>query len=557
MDNSRMVASPAPRERWQLLAPLLARLRIGPKLLLAPGLVLALLVVSSCVAYWAVLRQNQSLDTIALVRTARIKQVTELVAEAQGAHARSYQLLTWISASVSAARIEALQADIHRRHAALEARFARQTAASAPGSEERRLLEQAEAAHQVYVGEVLEVIELAGGDQSIAANAMVRAEQAFDRAALRLAALAGHEQRLSENAAERAAADFRIIRVLMPLLVAASILLSLYITVAVRSSLLREVREIGESARDLASGDLTLRVRHYGNDEISDTSRTLDASIRTLNTTLKDILDSARSIDSASRDIVMGNAHLSNRAGRQASSIEQTSATMEQLSATVSQNADNALAANRLAASASNLAVKGGDVIERLVRTMGTIRGSSHSVVEIIDVIDQLAAQTGMLALNASVEAARAGAHGAAFAQVAGEVRALAQQSATAARQVRLLMAQSVAQIDGGSRAAAEAGSSMAGIVSSVRQVGDMISQISEASAEQASGISHVNVAIVQMDQVTQQNSALVDEAAAAAVSLQLQALSLSQAVAAFKLDEGGVPGAAGKRRLWLASTRE
>ena len=539
-----------------MLASLLTRLRIGPKLLLAPGLVLVLLIVSSCGAYWAMVRQNQWLDSIVEVRAARIKEATELVAEAQGAHARSYQLLTWISASVSAARIEALEADIHRRHAALERRFAQLAGRSAPGSVELRLLEQAEAAHAVYVRAVLEVIELAGGDQSVAANAMVKAEQAFERESMRLSALAGHEQKLSEAAARRAAADFSLIRVLMPSLVAASILLSLFITVAVRRSLLREVQGIGQSALDLASGNLTVRARHYGSDEISDTSRTLDASIRTLNHTLKDIADSARSIDSASREIAMGNARLSNRAGQQASSFEQTSATMEQLSATVSQNADNAQAANRLAASASSIAMRGGDVIRRLVQAMAAIKGISRRSLDIADVIEHLAARTSTLALNAAVAAARAGEQGAGFAAAASEVRQLARQMGAAARQVRDLARQSVAQIDDAGAAAAEAGYSMADIVDSVRQVGDMISQISDASAEQASGMSDVSCAIVQMDHMTQQNSALVQEAAAAAASLQSQAFSLSQAVAAFKLDEGG-PVAEVKPRLWLASNRE
>ncbi len=542
-----------------MLSRMLARLRIGPKLLLAPGLVLALLIVSSTLAYWAMLRQNTSLDTIVEVRAARIKEATGLAAEAQLAHARSYQLLTWISASVSQGRVAALEAEIHRRHAALDLRFARLAGQRAPGSVERRLLEQAEAAHARSARAVLEVIELAGGDHSIAANAMVRAEQAFERTALRLEQLAAHERELSEAAARRAAGDFSVIKLLMPVLVGASILLSLAITVAVRRSLLAQVSAIGEAALDLASGNLTVPARRYGGDEIADTSRTLDAGIRTLNLTLKEILDSARSIDAASRDIALGNATLSDRADRQASSIEQTSATMEELSATVSQNAGHALAANRLAASASSIAAKGGDVIERLVRTMGTIRGGSQRVVDIVGVIDRLAAQTNMLAINAAVEAGRAGEQGAAFATVAGEVRLLAQRSGAAARQIRALVEQSLAQIDGGSAAAAEAGYSMADIVSSVRRVGDMISQISDASAEQASGILDVNCAIVQMDQMTRQNSALVEQAAAAAAGLQAQALGLSQAVASFKLDEGAAvaPPIAGKPRLRLASKRE
>ena len=275
---------------------MLGRLRIGPKLLLAPGLVLVLLIGSSLGAWYAMVRQNQSLETIVQVHAVRIKEATSLITDAQGAHARMYQLLTWISGSFSAARVDALGADIHRRHAAISGSFARMTTSAAPGSAERRFLEQAETAHEQYVREILEVIELAQVDHSISANAMIKAERAFDMVALRLSDLSHLQQQMSETASRRAAADFSLISTVMPVLVALSIVLSLAITMAVRRSLLREVGEIGQAARDLASGNLTVRPRDYGSDEISDTSRALDSSIRNLNLTLKDILASARSV---------------------------------------------------------------------------------------------------------------------------------------------------------------------------------------------------------------------------------------------------------------------
>ena len=540
---------------------MLGRLRIGPKLLLAPGLVLVLLIVSSCGAYYAMVRQNQSLETIVQQRAARIRDATELVTEAQGAHSRIYQLITWISGSFSAHRIDALVADIHRRHTAIDRRFAQLTRHTPPGSAERRFLEQSEAAHAVYVRAVLDVIELAQVDQSMGAIAMIKAERAFDMVALRLSELARLEQELAERASAQAADDFRLISTLMPVLVALSIILSLAISMAVRRALLKEVHEIGQAALDLASGNLTVRKRVYGRDEISETARALDTSIRNLNVTLKNILDSAHHIDTASREIALGNADLSSRTEEQASSLEQTSATMEELSVTVSLNAGNAQTANRLAASASSMAEQGGSVVERLVSTMASIKGSSCRVAEIVGVIDDIACQTNVLALNAAVEAARAGEEGRGFAVVASEVRVLAQRSASAAREIRSLITQSVAEIDGGSAAAAEAGHSMAGIVNSVREVGDMISQISEASVEQALGIVDVSHAIVQMDQMTQQNSALVEEAAAAAASLQDQAMHLARAVASFKLDENvqAAPqlARAGKPKLRLASSRD
>lgn len=538
---------------------MLARLRIGPKLLLAPGLVLVLLIVSSSGAWYAMVRQNQSLESIVQVRAARIKDATDLVAEAQAVHARSYRLLTGMGGSFSTARIEALVDEIDRRHLAIHHKFASLARHTAPGSAERRLLAQSETAHTAYVQAVGEVIELARGDESIGANAMGKAERAFDVVALRLAELSGHEQQLSEAASRRAAADFKTISTLMPLAVALSIVLSLAITMAVRRSLLRQVRDIGEAAYDLATGNITVRQREYGSDEMAQTSRALDASIRNLNLTLKNILDSARSIDSATREIALDNAGLSSRTEEQALTLEQTSASMEELTATVSKTADDALAANRLAASASTIAQMGGSVVERLVGALASIKDRSRQAAQVLDGIDQIAGQSAVLALNAALEAGRAGESGRGFALAASDMRVLAQQVLGAAREVRALVASSVADIDAVSAAAQEAGYGMAGLASSARQVEDMIGQISDANARQASGVNEVSCAIVQMDQMTQQNSALVEQAAVAAESLQHQALSLSRAVASFKLDEAPPeqpPPKGGKPRLRLASRR-
>lgn len=537
---------------------LLGRLRIGPKLLLAPGLVVLLSIVASSGAWWALVRQNQSLESIVEVRAARIRDATELVTDAQAAHARIYQLLTWISGSFSAHRLDLLVIDIRQRHAAIDRKFAGLTRHTEAGGAERRFLEQSEQAHAVYVKAIEEVIELSLVDQSIGANAMVKAERAFETVALRLGELSQLERELSEAQSRRAASDFQTMSTLMPLLVALSVVLSLAITVAVRRSLLRQVRGIGEAALDLASGNLTVPPREYGSDEIAETSRALDSSIRNLNATLRGILDSARSIDSASREIALGNVDLSNRTEEQACSLEQTSASMLELSATVSRTADTAQAANRLAASASSIAQKGGGVVDQLVRTMAAIKVSSQRVVEIVGGIDTLASRTGTLALNAAVEAARLGEPGRAFVTVADEVRMLAQRAAGSLGEIRELVAQSMAQIDRGSAAAEEAGYSLADIVMSVRQVGDMIERISDASVEQANGISNVNWAIVQMDQMSQHNSVMVEQAAAAAESLQHQAIMLSRAVASFKLDEnnGTAAGKPGKPHLRLASRR-
>ncbi|WP_229459373.1 methyl-accepting chemotaxis protein [Massilia cavernae] len=397
-------------------------------------------------------------------------------------------------------------------------------AATAPGSGERRVVDEAAAAYAVYVRTVLDVIEISRDDRSMSANAMFKAERAFAIVALRLNELLRAEQALSEAASQRAASDFNMISTLMPLVIALSVVLSLAITVAVRHALLDEVRDIGEAATGLARGNLTVRERVYGRDEISETSHALDGSIRNLNATLRNILDAARQIDSASREIALGNADLSIRTEAQASSLIHTVSSVEDLNESVSRTANSTQRANQLAESASSSALKGGDLVGRLMLTMVAIKGSSGKVAEIVEVIDGIASQTNILALNAAVEAARAGEHGRGFA----------------------------------------AGYSMADIVTSVQRVGDIIGKITQDNAQQASGVSEVNQAIMQIDEITQQNSALVEEAAAAADSLQEQAHSLSRAVASFKLDEGAgqgkqappPPTRGGKGHLRLASKR-
>jgi methyl-accepting chemotaxis protein len=521
---------------------MLARLKIGPKLLLAPGVALLLLVLLSCGAYYAMLRQNQSLETIVQQRALHMRSASNLVATAQKAHADIYQLITWISGSFSRPRIDPLIRDIHRQHAAIDLGFVTLLRTAGAGNGERRYVEQAAGAYRQYLQAVRDVMELAEVDQSVSTSAMLKADAAFEVVSLRLTELSRLEQALSEQASESAAADFQTVRILMPCVILLSIVLSLAITMAVRRALLAEIRGIGAAAIDLASGDLTVKDRVYGHDEISDTSRALDASIRNLNGTLRTILESARSIGSASREIALGNAHLTRGAGVRASSLEHTASSMQELAATVNLTADSAQAANRLAESATSVAQRGGGVVERLVTTMESVKGSSRRVVEIGGLIDSIANQTGTLALNAALEAARAGEQGRDFALLASEVRALAQRSAAAAREIRELASNSVAEIEGGTAWAAEAGSSMADIASSVQQVGDIITQISCASAEQASGLSEVNQAIVQMDEMTQKNSVLVEEAASAARSLQEQALTLSRAVAAFRLDAPVLP---------------
>jgi methyl-accepting chemotaxis protein len=289
-------------------------------------------------------------------------------------------------------------------------------------------------------------------------------------------------------------------------------------------------------AQTVSSRDLTAVIEIKGRDETGQLLRALKQMNENLTSVVEEVRGGADAIAGASSQIAAGNADLSSRTEEQASSLAETAATMEELTTTVKQNADNAHQASRLAETAADVAVRGGDVVSRVVQSMGAIDDSARKVADIIGVIDSIAFQTNILALNAAVEAARAGEQGRGFAVVATEVRALAQRSASAAKEIKTLIDLSVSTTAEGNTLAAEAGAAMAETVASIQRVTDIVGEISAASREQTIGIEQVNVALSQMDQVTQQNAALVEEASAASDSLREQAAGLAGLVATFRL---------------------
>ena len=301
-------------------------------------------------------------------------------------------------------------------------------------------------------------------------------------------------------------------------------------------------------ARTVAAGDLSSTIEVNSSDETG----LLMAALKEMNTSLVKIVGEVRSgtdtIATASNQIAAGNLDLSSRTEQQASSLEETASSMEELTGTVKQNADNARQATQLAESASAVALKGGTVVSQVVQTMGSINESAKKIVDIISVIDGIAFQTNILALNAAVEAARAGEQGRGFAVVASEVRNRAQRSASAAKEIKSLIGDSVEQVEIGAKLVDQAGTTMIEIVDSVRRVTDIMTEIAAASQEQTVGIDQINQAITQMDEVTQQNAALVEEAAAAAGALQDQAQGLLKAVSVFQLGSEP-PAAPGKPR--------
>jgi len=350
-----------------------------------------------------------------------------------------------------------------------------------------------------------------------------------------------------QNAQSQVDADaaFKSARSFMLILLAFAVAIGVAAAVVITRSLLRQLgAEPGYTAKiatSIAHGDLAIVI-----DTDHAVAGSLLVEMKNMRGSLVDIVGQVRAgtetIGTASREIAAGNIDLSSRTEMQASSLEKTASAMEELTSTVKQNADNAREANQLAASASEVARKGGEVVSQVVETMGSINTSANKIVDIIGVIDGIAFQTNILALNAAVEAARAGEQGRGFAVVASEVRNLAQRSAAAAKEIKTLIGDSVEKVAAGTKLVGQAGVTMDEVVASVKRVTDIMSEIADASQEQSAGIAQVNLSIIEMDGMTQQNAALVEQAAAAAQSLQDQAGELQRVVSVFRLVEGEAP---------------
>jgi methyl-accepting chemotaxis protein len=513
---------------------LFPNLKIGARLGLGFALVLAMLAAVIGLG----LTSMASID-------ARMNQIVDnnnVKIFAAGAMGDSFRDVLVTVASIALAPDPAAAKDRLDRLAAIRAHYGaekQRLLATQPSANERLLLARLDAAIEQSKPKINQAVQLSLAGQRDQANATMLKES-IPSALAAIAVideLVALEKQQARVAADEAGARYHHAHLQLLAIGALAMLVGAAVAWAITRSITVPLRDAVLLAETVTAGDLSSAVAVDRRDETG----SLMAALKHMNDSLRTIVGKVRAgtdaIGTASREIASGNLDLSARTEQQASALEETAASMEELTVTVKQNADNARAANQLAISASEVATEGGAIVAQVVDTMGAIHASATRIVDIIGVIDGIAFQTNILALNASVEAARAGEQGKGFAVVAAEVRNLAHRSAAAAKEIKALIDDSVGKVGAGGKLVDQAGAAMQAIVESIRRVTDIMGEITGASQAQAAGIDQVRQAIVQMDGVTQQNAALVEQAAAAAQALQDQAADLSQVVSVFRLE--------------------
>ncbi|MDN2716948.1 MULTISPECIES: methyl-accepting chemotaxis protein [unclassified Janthinobacterium] len=520
----------------------LAKMKVGTRLGLGFALVLVLLVAVTVLGIARMAQIQERLDHVINVNNV----VTRLVIDMRGNvsdRITSLRILTLMTDAgdmePEMARIKTQTSTYQETQKKLEEKFAVEST-----SEEKALLTsikeyEAAAMPAIAKASALWMANDAEGATRVMIKEIRPVQKKWMEALEQLAVLEDKLNEQMQSDARKAFDSARLFMIILGVLaVAMGVAAALVITRGLLKQLGGEPDYTASIAGSIANGDLSIGIHTQPSDNSS-----LLAEMKEMRNSLVGIVGQVRvgteTIGTASREIADGNIDLSSRTEMQASALEKTASAMEELTSTVKQNADNAREANKLAATASDVALKGGSVVSQVVDTMSSINESAKKIVDIIGVIDGIAFQTNILALNAAVEAARAGEQGRGFAVVASEVRNLAQRSAGAAKEIKILIDDSAEKTERGTRLVGQAGVTMGEVVDSVRRVTDIMSEIASASQEQSAGIEQVNLSIIEMDGMTQQNAALVEQAAAAAQSLQDQAAELAHVVSIFKLVEG------------------
>ena len=510
-------------------------MKLAKKLLLPP-LVTALVALGAGAAYAALdWRQGMALRASNGANLDNLKTTGHATEQLGQVRAEVFRTLALI-ASMDEAQVKAKRADLARQvegvkhvieampdNSGRDGVITQAVAAAAP------LLTQ-------YLKQTDKAIDLSGVDPNVGIGAMRAAEDTYGQLAKAIQGVVARNEMLQSERADAAeAASLRVTLVLGLLLLLATGG-ALFAAWRLQSRVVADIAGAVRLSQDVAAGNLNTRVHSRSDDEIGDLVRSLSDMVDKLRNSMLTVRAATDHIGTAAREIASGNLDLSQRTEQAASRVQQSASSMEQLTVTVRQTADSARTAKELVGSASTVAKRGGSVVAQVVTTMQDINISSKRIADIIGTIDGIAFQTNILALNAAVEAARAGEQGRGFAVVASEVRSLAQRSAEAAKEIKALIGASVDKVESGTRLVADAGSTMSEIVASVQRVTDIIGEISAAAGEQSSGLGQINIAVSDLDRMTQQNAALVEEGAAAAESLHEQASRLGAVVAGFQL---------------------
>ena len=510
-------------------------MKLGSKLLAAPLLTALVVFCVGQVNTWMTAREASANQEGFKSSFETFRTLSSLQEKLGQTHSGVYRTVA-LMASLDDAKVKAFRADLASQVAGIK----RVTATViSDGDVDASLKESvAQAAKQMdrYLAQADSAIDLSSVDPNTGIAALRGADESFDALSKTFGAIL---TRLDARSSEGLAASNQRTRNLTLLLAAAGLAAAgaaVWLSWLMQRRLVGELQRAGEVATAVAAGNLTVDATSSRADEVGDLLRALATMNHQLSDSMRTVLESSSSIRTASAEIASGNQDLSTRTEQAASNLQQTASSVEQLNGTVKQSADSARQANQLAASAAEVAQRGGSVVSQVVSTMDEINASSKKIADIIGVIDGIAFQTNILALNAAVEAARAGEQGRGFAVVASEVRSLAQRSAEAAKEIKGLIGASVERVEAGSKLVADAGQTMGEIVGSVKRVSDVIGEITIASGEQSDGIGQVNTAVTQLDQMTQQNAALVEQSAAAAESLKDQADRLTQVVGGFRL---------------------